>query len=184
MLYFQSLQSFTSPQFYTKQYAKKRYFESGATATKVASERHVELVSFCLMDNHFHLILKEKTSGGISRYMQRLQNAYTKYYNTRHKLSGHLFQGPYQAVHVSSDEQLMHLSAYIHRNPLELRTNGHRVSISSCAEYEWSSYQDYTVQNRWGDLLLRNVILERFSNPADYASFLKSSPAKESQFTT
>ena len=60
--------------------------------------RQVELINFCLMPNHFHLLIKEVEEGGISKYMQRLQNAYTKYINTKYKRSGHLLQGAYKAV--------------------------------------------------------------------------------------
>src|SRR3990167_4211520 len=77
-------------------------------------KRYVELVSFCLMSNHFHLLVRELTEGGISKYMQRIQNAYTKYINIKYDKSGHLFQGPYKAVRVKDNTQLLHLSCYIH----------------------------------------------------------------------
>ena len=74
------------------------------------------------MPNHFHLILQEVKEGGISQYMQRVLNAYTKYYNKKYEISGHLFQGPYKSVHIKDDPQLLYLSAYIHNNVRELKS--------------------------------------------------------------
>ena len=76
--------------------------------------RQVELVSFCLMPNHFHLLVREVKEGGVSKYMQRLQNAYTKYINTKYDRSGHLLQGAYKAVLIENNEQLLYVSSYIY----------------------------------------------------------------------
>ena len=84
---------------------------------EVVKKRTVELVAFCIMPNHFHLIIKELEENGITNYMQRVLTAYSKYYNTKYEKSGHVFQGPYRAVHITDDRQLLHASAYIHRNP-------------------------------------------------------------------
>lgn len=139
----------------------------------IVVQRYVELVSFCLMPNHFHLILKEKEEGGIARYMQRVLNGYTKFCNTKYQRSGHLFQGPYKATHVSANDQLLYLSAYIHRNPRELKKWRNRENV-----YPWSSYQDFVDENRWGSLLSPDIILEQFANKEKYADFLKTSTAK------
>ena len=133
----------------------------------IKKKRNVELVTFCLMSNHFHLILKEVEDEGIAKYMQRVLNAYTKYYNTKYQKSGHLFQGPYQAVHVDDDQQLLHLSAYIHKNPENWKS------------YVWSSYSDMIIKNRWGELLKRDIILGQFKNSQQYKKFVETSLAKE-----
>src|SRR6185436_6338169 len=65
---------------------------------EILKTREVELVSFCLMPNHFHLLVAEKEEGGIVKYIQRVLTAYAMYFNIRHQKSGHLFQGPYQSV--------------------------------------------------------------------------------------
>ncbi|MBI2099929.1 MAG: transposase [Candidatus Vogelbacteria bacterium] len=140
---------------------------------EISRNRIVELVAFCLMPNHFHLIIKEAKEGGISHYMQRILNSYTKYFNTKYQLSGHLFQGPFKSVHISDNNQLLHLSAYIHRNPRELKD-----WRGSESEYRWSSYQDYVKSNRWDTLLVREIILGQFKNGEDYHKFLGSSSAK------
>lgn len=142
---------------------------------KIQTERFIELVAFCVMPNHFHLLLRENEENGISRYMQRVQLAYTNYFNEKHATSGHVFEGRYKTVHVKDDEQLMHLSAYIHRNPRELRAWKGKEG-----QYPWSSLQDYTGANRWGGLLATDIIASRFAGTPDsnYADFVRTSPAK------
>jgi len=146
---------------------------SRKTVDTITQQRQVELVAFCLMPNHFHLCVKEVIEGGIARYMQRTLMGYTKYFNTKYTTSGHVFQGPYRAVHQSDNEQFLHLSSYIHKNPRELKEWKNREQ-----HYFWSSLCDYTKQNRWGDLLHQAIIHEQFS-PAEYMQFVKSSPAKD-----
>ena len=137
--------------------------------------RAVELISFCLMPNHFHLLLHEIKESGISKYMQRLQNAYTKYINIKYDRSGHLFQGAYKAVLAESNEQLLYLSSYIHRNPREVKGFKNKE-----LEYFWSSYQDCVLVNRWGEFLAPEIIILQFSgkNSDTYKNFVETSPAK------
>ena len=140
---------------------------------EIIKKRTVELVSFCFMPNHFHLIIKEVDEGGIAAYMQRVLNSYTKYYNTKYEKSGHLFQGPYKAVHVGDDRQLLYLSTYVHRNPRELSKWKNREH-----QYPWSSYQDFVTENRWGELIQPDIVSGRFKQKSDYKEFVESSPAK------
>lgn len=129
------------------------------------------------MPNHFHLIVKELEEGGIAKYMQRILTAYTKYFNLRHTKSGHLLQGSYKSVFLEDDRQFMHVSAYIHKNPTELKNwKGNED------KYPWSSYQDYILENRWGKLLSRDLILDHFSEKKgndSYRNFVETSSAKE-----
>lgn len=144
--------------------------------SEILKNRMVELVAFCLVPNHFHLILRELVEDGISKYMQRVSTAYVKYFNLRHNKSGYLFQGKYKSVHIDSDRQLMHTSAYIHKHPMELGWGGKED------RYPWSSYQDYIEKNRFGDLLVTDVVMERFREEkgvSSYRKFVSSSPAKE-----
>src|SRR3989344_7054518 len=78
---------------------------------EIKTSQTVELVSFCLMPNHYHLILRELKEGGISKFMQRLSNSYTKYFNIKYERTGHLFGGKFQSVHIDKDAYLKHLSA-------------------------------------------------------------------------
>lgn len=139
---------------------------------EVIDNRYTELISFCLMPNHFHMILLELKEGGISKFMQRLLNAYTKYFNAKYGRSGHLFEGRFKSVHVDTDEYLDYLSAYIHLNPRELRGfNGREI------KYAWSSFQDFVHENRWGEFLKPNIISEKFKN-SEYEKFVTETPIK------
>ena len=159
---------------YVNYFVKHRMFNTHEDIPDILRTRSVELTGFTLMPNHFHLVITGVKDRGISEYMRRIQDAYTKYFNVKYKRTGHLFQGPYQAVHIKENRQLLHLSAYIHKNPRELPAWKNKEHL-----YPWSSYQDY-IQNRWGELLHTDIILEQFDNHEDYVSFVKSSSAKES----
>lgn len=141
---------------------------------KIVKNRSIELENFVLMPNHFHATVFEKIEGGISSYMQRVLNGYTKYFNTKYQKVGHLFQGPFKATHVEDNRQLLYLSAYIHRNPRDLREWKDKEDL-----FRWSSYQDYIKANRWGDLLKIDAIMSQFSNTTEYKSFVETSGAKE-----
>lgn len=144
---------------------------------EIIQKRYVELVSFAFMPNHFHLLVGETERGGVSQYMQRILTAYSKYLNIRYEKSGHIFQGPFQIVHITTNEQLLYLSAYIHRNPHELKEWKNRERL-----YPWSSYQDYIKKNRWGGLLKTDIILDQFKKRKEYQEFVKTSGAKETNF--
>lgn len=174
ILFLQSPISFDQVSRPVHRYVKHRVFDiDEETKSQIADERYIELFSFCLMPNHFHLILREVQEGGISRYMQRVLNGYTKYYNAKYEVSGHLFQGPYKAVHIEGNDQLLYLSTYIHRNPRELPQRKNKES-----KYEWSSYQDYIGESRWGELLSTELILEQFKTKDEYEEFVHTSTAK------
>ncbi len=171
ILYFQSPVTLLNISRPIKDFVKHSVFNTDKE--KIIKERFVELVSFCLMPNHFHIILKEVEESGIARYMQRVLNSYTKYYNTKYNKSGHLFQGPYKAVHVENNNQLLYLSTYIHRNPRELKE-----WINKESNYPWSSYQDFIKNNRFEELLVFDIIIEQFKNKEEYAEFVQTSTAK------
>lgn len=132
------------------------------------------LVAFVLMPNHFHCIVHEAVPNGISRYMQRLLMGYTKYFNTKYEQVGHVFQGPFQAVHIQDDDQLLYCSAYIHRNPREL--SGWRDREH---EYPWSSFPDYIGTSRWGALLQPGIVLDQTGRGDRYRRFVVASRAKD-----
>lgn len=96
----------------------------------------VDLLAYCLMPNHFHLLIKQLTPDGMPKLLQRVSTTYSMYFNKRHDRVGHLFQGAYKAALITEDEYLLHLSRYIHLNPAEL-TGLDLVS------YPYSSYPYY-----------------------------------------
>lgn len=101
------------------------------------NKRIVEIVCYCLMPNHFHFLVRQLKENGISTFMSQLSNSYTKYFNTKYTRVGALLQGSFKAVLVETDEQLVHLSRYIHLNPM--------VSglVKNLYVYKWSSYLEY-----------------------------------------
>lgn len=144
---------------------------------RIRATRYVTLEAFAFMTNHIHLAIREDEKCGIVRYMQRVLNAYAKYFNTKYRSVGHLFQNPYRAVHIENNDQLLYLSTYIHRNPRELpgvRNKEHR--------YPWSSYRDYLGENRFDGLLDPSLVLEQFTSPAEYRDFVDSSSAKDDRY--
>ena len=166
---------FQSPKRFRNIKRRVNYFEDGndfkIDADKVIKNRFVELINFCIMPNHFHLTVNNLAKDGVPKYLHRIQNAYGRYFNTKRDKTGHVFQGTYKAKHISSDRQLRHLSAYVHKNPKEMG--------ATYANYYWSSYQDYVDENRWGGLLTTNIILKGFDGKDDYRDFVDNSPAKD-----
>lgn len=145
------------------------------TLQQIIIKRNTELNAFAVMPNHFHFLVQEKTGAGngISRYLQRVQTGYAKYFNAKYEKQGHLFQGSFRAVPVETNEQLLYLSAYIHRNPRDLKEWRGKE-----AKYPWSSYQDFIGKNRWGELLRRDIVLNQFSRDKTYRKFIETSTAK------
>ena len=172
ILHFQSKITFDQIGRHVSHYVQHRMFDTDKI-TEIIQNRYVELTSFVLMPNHFHLSLIETKEGGISEYLRRIQDAYTKYFNIKYERTGHLFQGPYKSVHIKNNEQLLYLSAYIHKNSKEITGWKDKEYL-----FPWSSYQDFN-KNRWGDLLKSNIILEQFEGFKEYQKFVKTSSAKE-----
>ena len=104
-------------------------------------ESSFEIHSYCLMPNHFHFLIYQKNkptqNNSITNYMRRVMITYSMFAKHKYKRSGTLFQGRYKNVIVDSTEQLLHLSKYIHRNPLPL------LKSQPLSTYPYSSYQDY-----------------------------------------
>ncbi len=142
-----------------------------------AGEPLVEIVAYCLMPNHFHLLLREIIEGGTARFMQKLTTGYTMYFNKRNERSGALFQGTYKASHVHDDRYFRYLVSYIHLNPVKLidplwKENGIKNRAQAekyLSEYVYSSYRDYLSEVRpYGRLLDREVIQELFPSAGDF----------------
>lgn len=174
ILFYQAPLSFFNIGRQISYFVRHRMFNiSSEILEKIITTKRVELSAFTIMPNHFHLFVQEKQTGGISRYLQRIQNGYAKYFNTKYKKRGHLFQGAFRAVPIETDKQLLYLSAYIHRNPRNLQEWKNKERT-----YPWSSYQDCIRKNRWGELLKPNIFLDQFSTPKSYETFVETSTAK------
>lgn len=175
VLYFQAPITISNVSYSARYFGQHRVLpKNEEVLAEIEKSMEVQLVAFAFMPNHFHLLVGEVKEGGISKYMQRTQNAFTKYSNTKYEKSGHLFQGPFKAVHIKDDSQLLYLSAYIHRNPRQLKGWKDKERF-----YPWSSYQDYVSVNRWGILLKPDIVLEQFKDAQTYLQYVKESGAKE-----
>lgn len=133
-------------------------------------EKMVEVLAFCLMSNHIHLLLKQTTDNGISRFMQKIGVGYSAYFREKYKLQnkGYFFQGRFKAVYVKDDEQLKTVFVYIHTNPIALiepgwKENGIKnlkKAIEFLENYKWSSYQDYFGIKNFPSVTERLFLLE------------------------
>ena len=149
-------------------------------------ETLVDIGTYCLMPNHFHLLIKEKRAGGISEFMKKISTGYSMYFNKRYERTGRLFEGTFKSVHADSDEHLKYLFAYIHLNPIKLinpvwKEEGIRNSVEAklfLNGYSFSSYLDYTMKARnngkrpESKILNKNVFPEYFSTEKDFESFI------------
>lgn len=177
ILFFQSNRRIHNISYYIDGFMEDGDFGVGLkTRKEIIKEREVELVCFTLMENHIHLILKELEEGGISKMMQRALDGYARYIHTKYKKTGHIFEGPFKAVHIKNNNQLLYLSTYIHKNAKDIK----RVGLL-WEKYPWSSFQDFVKENRWGDLLAKSVILEQFVDPEEFIQFTRESSAKETK---
>ncbi|MBI4999448.1 transposase [Candidatus Gottesmanbacteria bacterium] len=131
------------------------------------ADRLVNIFSFCLIPNHYHFVLKEVEQKGISKFISNLQNSYAKYFNTKNKRSGSLFQEMFKAVRIESDEQLLHTVRYIHLNPW---TSFLVKELNQLKNYPWSSLQSYLEFNSF-PFLQTELILSFFKTNEKFSSF-------------
>lgn len=137
----------------------------------------VDIEAYCLMPNHFHLLLHEKTESGISIFMHKLSTAYTMYFNRKYNRSGNLFQGRFKAKHASNDNYLKYLLAYIHLNPIKLidkdwKTNGitnRKKALEFLKNYKFSSFDEYLKSKRLeGKIVNTNSLPKYFEQEASF----------------
>ena len=115
-------------------------------------KRKISIICYCLMPNHFHLLLRQDSEIPIFSFLQSLHTSYSMYFNNKYDKVGHLFQGAFKQKEIDKDEYLLHLSSYIHLNPLSAGL------VSKLEDYQWSSYPDY-IGAREGTLCDKEVIM-------------------------
>ncbi|MFA5459800.1 MAG: transposase [Candidatus Paceibacterota bacterium] len=141
----------------------------------------VDILVWCLMPNHFHLIIRQRIEDGIVLFMQKLGSGYTNYFNLKYKRVGPLFQGKFKAILIENDNYLKHLSRYIHLNPLELtepnwKTKGIKnlpKSSGFLEKYRWSSYLDYIGKKNFPSVIQQDFINEYFNSAKEYKKFIQ-----------
>lgn len=127
----------------------------------------LEILAFCVMPNHFHFLLRPRTDSAISDFMRYVQNSYSTFFNTKNERSGSLVQAMFKAVRIESDEQLNHVSRYIHLNPV----SAHIINIDKIDDYEWSSYKNY-VSDKGYPFINTEEVLSHFKSKKEYKQFV------------
>jgi putative transposase len=131
----------------------------------------VEIICYCLNPNHYHLILKQLVENGIKIFMHKLGTGYTNYFNKKYNRSGALFQGPFKAIQIDSNDYLLYLSVYVNSNYI---IHGYEkgAKLLSGSEWRYCSVLDY-LGKRNGTLCKKEIILNQFSE-GQYAQFLEA----------
>ncbi|MDF1498090.1 MAG: transposase [Patescibacteria group bacterium] len=137
----------------------------------------VDIICFCLMPNHFHLILRPIVENGITDFMRRVLTGYVMYFNGKYKRKGVLFETSYKSILIENEEYLKHLSRYIHLNPKEIaKSNNFVLKKMSSSEilkkYKWSSYLDYVGIDNFPDHTERKLLLDIFGKRENYETFV------------
>ncbi len=140
-------------------------FLMGSIFKPNTDKKIVDMICYCLMPNHFHFLIKQLKDGGITEFISKLSNSYTKYYNVKYNRVGPLLQGEFKAVLIESDEQLIHVSRYIHLNPIA------SFLVKDLNQYRWSSYKEY-VEGVVNAICNKEPILSLFKSPKDYQKFV------------
>ncbi len=136
----------------------------------------IELLAFCLMPNHFHLLVKQFDKNAMADFMRRLCTAYSMYFNHKYKRTGTLFESRYKASLIDQNELLLHLSRYLHQNPANLLKRGRKLN-----DYWYSSYPHYlgSVEQDWlktGEIL--SLLKEEFGKRITYQKFMEDNSMK------
>ena len=136
---------------------------------------YVSIIAFCLMDNHFHLLVQEQIEGGISKFIQRISKSMVSHYNLKYQESGTLFEGRYRARVITNDRHLQYLGAYINiKNPFERFPGGLRAATadferaySFATAYPFSSTADFC-GIRMSSILDHDLRRELFASPEEF----------------
>ena len=130
---------------------------------RFSSETNVAICAYCLMDNHFHLLVYDPEFNS-PLFMKKLEGTYAVYFNRKYERSGHLFQNRYKSRAIDSEDSLITVFRYILNNP-------YKAGISSAAEYPWNSYHQYGNPNSFVDTTYLQELLGSFT---EYAAFINA----------
>jgi len=155
-----------------------------------ARKKLVDIHGWCIMDNHYHLLLSERVPKGFTRFLMKLNVGYAKYFNERYSRSGTLFQGRTKRVPVVNDRHLLYILHYIHLNPLDFSNSaknwrvqkiaGVKRALSHLDAYRWSSYADYCGKRNFPSLITTTFFQEVLGNyPVALRDYLKDMELEE-----
>lgn len=129
-----------------------------------SKEKVIDIISYCFMPTHIHLVLRQLKDQGISIFMSNILNSYTRYFNLKRKRKGPLWEGRFKNVLVSNDEYLLHLTRYIHLNPVSAGI------VSKPEKWKGSSFGEYL------------CVIEEDDNICKYQDVLEINPKKYKKF--
>lgn len=140
----------------------------------------VEILAFCFMPNHVHLLLRQIRDAGITDFMRKFGAGYAMYFNKKYNRKGHLFQGRFKAIYIKTEEQLQTVFVYIHINPISLIEprwkekeirNSTKV-IKFLESYKWSSYLDYIGKKNFPSVTKRDFFQEIIGKAQEVKIFI------------
>jgi len=142
----------------------------------------VKILAFCLMPNHYHLLLSSSVKGDISLFMKKLNGGYVKYFNIKYKRKGTLFERKYKSVLIDNEAHFIHMPYYIHFNVLDLiapewrerKIKNLKEAMNFLNSYRWSSHLDYIGQKNFPSVTQRNFLLEVFDGENGYKEKIKN----------
>lgn len=147
-----------------------KYLPEEPLSNPVSSHPLVRILCYCLMPNHYHLVLRSFINDGAAKFMHKIGTSYTNYFNRKYQHSGVLFQGTFRAKHIEDESYLLQLSRYVHLNPGDLEK--HLLFIRN---YPWSSYRMYLDPKHRGIVELdKTIIDQQFSTSNSYTDFVES----------
>ena len=134
----------------------------------------VDIHGWCLMKNHYHLLLSERVEGGLTLFIRKLNVGYANYFNEKYKRVGTLFQGRTKRIRITSDPHFLHILHYIHLNPLDFlgaakewrsgRVQNSKAARAQLERYRWSSYQDYSGKKNFPSILTMDFMRDALGN--------------------
>jgi len=129
-------------------------------------DKLVNFICYCLNPNHYHFILEQCVDKGVEKFMHRIGTGYSKFFNKKYKRIGTLFEGNYKALHIDSNEYLLHLSAYVNLN-----NKAHQLKNT---DYK-SSWLEYSDEKHDQKFCAKNIVLDQFKTRAEYKQFAEKS---------
>lgn len=128
-------------------------------------DKIITLVNYVLIPNHFHFTLFQNKDYGVQKFIQKVTNSFAHYFNIKYKNTGHLFEKNFEAAHIESNEQLIHLSRYIHLNPVTA------YLVEKPEDYKYSSYRIYIKEEK-SEIVDSSIIMKQFSSVESYKKFV------------
>lgn len=129
----------------------------------------VEIYSFSLMSDHYHLLIKQFVDNGIKTFASNFQNAYAKYFNTKKVRSGSVFNNPFKAKWIENDEIFLHVSRYIHLNPV----TSFIIKVDELLNYPWTSYPSF-FGKKTGSFINTKLLLSITGSASKYRIFVEN----------